>query len=102
MLWIDAHGLARRESKECRVKSGDLVELEKTAPACIELARSRRIGIEDAVEIEAVGGDLADRVDTIMKQTPELFWSIRATREAAADAYDSDCVVSQDSTCSIA
>ena len=86
VLRIDAACLARRQAEEGGVELVDLVD--ESAPSRIHRALSCRIGIEDAVDVEPVGRHLADGLDAVAEQLPELLRRVGSARETATNADD--------------
>ena len=76
LLRIDPDGLARGNAEELRIESVDLVE--ESAAAGVDLARRLRIRVVELVDVEAVLGDLPDRIDTAGQHLPESFGIGRA------------------------
>src|SRR6185369_6815453 len=88
MLRIELNGLARSDPEESRVEPIDLVQ--KTALLGGDLAGGLRVGIVVGIGVPAVGGDLADGVDTARQQAPERLGIVDSAWEPTADPDDGD------------
>ncbi len=88
LLRVHMDGFARRNFEEGSVEGIDV--LNKSAPAGVDFARRKRVGVIERVGIPAIGRHGANRVDTIGQQLPEGFGRISAAGEAAACADDGD------------
>ncbi len=86
LLGIHRDGLARGDAEEGRVEPVDV--FDEAAAAGRRLARRRGIGIVERIDVPAVAGNLADRVDPVAQQAPEALGIRGAPREAAAHADD--------------
>jgi hypothetical protein len=87
LLRIEARGFARRDPKILGVEAEHV--FEEAAAARDQLAARARPRIVEALDVEALLGDLADRVLLVHEQLPKLARAARA-RVAAADADDRD------------
>ena len=90
LLRLDPDGFAGRDTEEFRVESVDAVE--ESAETCVGLARHVWVGVVELVDVEAVFGDFADRVDAAGQQIPERF-RVGRTGEAARYGDDRDRLV---------
>ena len=89
VLRIDPARLARRDAEEGGVEAVDVVD--EAAPAAVHRPFVRGVGVEEAVEVEALGRNLADRVDAVAQQRPEALGRVGAAGKPAADADDRSC-----------
>ena len=68
LLRIDPDSLARGNAEELRIEPVDAVEV--TAAAGVDLARGLLIGVVELVDVEAVLGNLADRIHPVRQHIP--------------------------------
>jgi hypothetical protein len=69
VLGVHPLGFPRRDPEEVGIEPVDVTD--EAAPAAVDVAGSRRIGVVHGIDVEPVGGELRDRVDAAFQQRPE-------------------------------
>ena len=90
LLRIDPDGFAGGDAEELRIEGVDAVEV--SAATGVDLARGLLIGVVEFVDVEAVLGDLPDRVHPAGQHLP-VGVRIGRAREAAGHRDDGDGLV---------
>ena len=84
LLGVHAHGFARGNSEEKRIKVIDLGQ--KSPFAHVHFSRCIGVGVVVGLDIPAFWRHCCDGIDTLVQEAPKGFWCFAATGQATAHA----------------